>query len=616
MRARSLAASSTGRRLLRGALFSLLSVALTCGSARGADELRYDVTFAGAPDSAALSLIKRVSKLESEKHKGAANPVALERRASGDVKRFVEVLNSEGYYDAAVHYRIDSKKGGATVAMRVDPGPRYPVSDVAVHLVGTVADETLVTKELDRFRAIVGRPARARAILDAEVILVAGVIARGYPLARITAKRYVADHAIDAVQVDISLDTGPRARFGTITYVGLVDVDETYVRNRLPWKEGDIYDPAKVDRARRALSATGLFAHVGVDHADRVEEDGMLPMSVTVVEGKFRTVSIGVRYDSMLGAGGGASWEHRNVLGGGERFRVTGDVAEAGYSGVLEWREPDFFRPGYTLSYRAGYAREDTTAYKVERAYAGTAIEVPLSDTLVTTAGVTLEWSPVQTKAREADSGERDQDETFLLIGFPLTLIRSTTDSLLEPTRGTRVEFSATPYTEISGDDLAFSVLRVTPSFYLPFQPPLVRRAVLATRLSVGSIGGAKRDQIPADKRFYAGGGGSIRGYEYQRVGPLDDDDEPLGGRSLLEVGTELRLRITDSFGIVGFFEGGNVYQSLYPDLDDVMRWGTGGGLRYYSPVGPFRLDIGTPVNGRGGIDHTIQVYISLGEAF
>jgi len=616
MRARSLAACSPGRRILRGPLVALLCTALTCGSARAADELRYGVTFTGARDSRILGLIKTVSRLESEKHKGVANAVALERRAAGDVKRCIGVLNSEGYYDAAVDYRIDAKKGTATVAVRVDPGPRYPVSEVTVHLVGVVADEGPIAKDLQRFRSIVGTPARARDILDAETTLVTGVISRGYPLARITAERYVADHAIDAVRVDVSLDTGPPARFGRITFVGLVDVKEAYARNRLPWKDGETYDPAKVDRGRRELGATGLFSHVRIDHADHLDADGTLPMTVTLAEGKFRTVAVGVRYDSMLGMGGGASWEHRNVLGGGERFRVTGDVAESGYSGTLTWREPDFLRPRYTLSYGAGYELEDTTAYEIQRAYTGVALEVPISDTLVTTGGISLEWSPVQTKARESISGERDQDKTFVLLGFPLTVIRSTTDSLLEPTRGTRVELSVTPYTEISGGDLAFSVLRMTPSFYLPFQPPLLRRAVLATRLSVGSIEGAKRDQVPADKRFYAGGGGSIRGYEYQRVGPLDDGDEPLGGRSLLEVGTELRLRITDSFGIVGFFEGGNVYPSLYPDLDDVIRWGTGGGVRYYSPVGPFRLDIGTPVNGRDGIDHTVQVYISLGEAF
>jgi translocation and assembly module TamA len=139
---------------------------------------------------------------------------------------------------------------------------------------------------------------------------------------------------------------------------------------------------------------------------------------------------------------------------------------------------------------------------------------------------------------------------------------------------------------------------------------------VLAGRVSLGSISGAKRDETPADKRFYAGGGGSIRGYDYQSVGPIDDDDDPLGGRSLLEAGVELRLKLTRSFGLVGFFEGGNVYTSVYPDLDDVIRWGTGGGFRYYSPVGPFRVDVATPVNGRDGVDDPVQVYISLGEAF
>ena len=616
MRARLLAACFPARRTLRGGLCALFFAALAWQTAAAAADLRYDVTFTGAPDAAVAGLVKRVSRLESEKRKGAANAVALDRRAARDVKRLLEVLHSEGYYDAVVDYRIDTSKSPATVDMRLDAGPHYSSAEIAVRLVGSVTDEAPIAAALARLRAIAGEPARAKDILDAEAALVTAVIARGYPLARITEQRYLVDHASDSVRVEVALDTGAPARFGKITFHGLSDVHESYARNRLPWTEGAPYDPAAVDKGRRELTSTGLFSSVRIDHADHLDPDGTLPMTVTVQEGKFRTVGLGVRYESTLGAGGGASWEHRNVLGGGERFRVSADVSQSGYAAGLVWREPDFLRPRYTLSYSAGYEEEETTAYDIRRAYTGVALEVPFGDTIVTTGGVTLEWTPVETKAREDDTGERDQDETFLLLGFPLTLIRSTTDSLLEPTRGTRMELSVTPYTEISGDDLAFAVIRATPSLYIPFDPPLLRRSVLATRLSIGTIEGAKRDQVPADKRFYAGGGGSIRGYEYQRVGPLDDDDEPFGGRSLLEVGTELRLRITESFGIVAFFEGGNVYPSLYPDLDDVIRWGTGGGLRYYSPVGPFRLDIGTPVNGRDGIDHPVQFYLSLGESF
>jgi len=616
MRVRMPVASRWTCRRLRRLLSTALCFALCAMPARAADEIRYDVKFSGVPSRAVEDLMERVSGLESEQRKGAANAVALERRAARDVKRFAEIMSSEGYYDAIVEQRIDTVADSATVEIRVDAGPRYVISEVVVRLIGTNLDEAPLAAEIARARGSTGGPARAEDVLAMGGALVTGAVARGYPLARLAEQRYIVDHASDSLRVEMALDTGPAATFGAITYQGLAHVDALYVRNRLPWKDGDPYDPAKVERGRREMNATGLFSQVRIEHDGRVEADGSLPIRVTVEEGKFRTVSLGVRYDSTLGAGGGAAWEHRNVLGGGERFRVSGDVAESGYAAGVVWSEPDFLRPGYTLSYSGGYKTEETTAYDIQRAYTAVGLEVPVGDTIVTTGGVTLEWTPVETKAREATSGERDQDETFLLLGFPVTFLRSTAGSLLEPTRGTRLELSVTPYTEISGKDLAFVVTRATPSFYVPFDPPLLRRSVLATRLSLGTIDGAKRDQVPADKRFYAGGGGSIRGYEYQRVGPLDDEDEPLGGRSLFEVGTELRLRITESFGIVGFFEGGNVYNSIYPDFDDVIRWGTGGGLRYYSPVGPFRIDIGTPVNGRDGIDDPVQFYISLGEAF
>jgi translocation and assembly module TamA len=502
MRARLLAASLPAQRTLRRSICAFVCVVLTWGKAGAAEELRYDVTFAGAPSAAVAELVKRVSKLESERKKGVANAVVLDRRAARDVKRFTEVLHSEGFYDAIVDYRIDPTKSPAAVAVRLDPGPQYAISEVGVRLVGAATDEGPIAGELARLRAIVGEPARAKDILDAEGAFLAGVIARGYPLARISEQRYVVDHATDSVRVDVALDTGEKAKFGRIAFFGLIDVHESYVRNRLPWKDGAPYDPAEVDKGRRELISTGLFSNARIEHADHVEADGTLPMTVTVVEGKFRTVALGVRYDSTLGAGGGASWEHRNFLGGGERLRVSGDVGQSGYAAGLVWREPDFLRPGYTLSYRAGYEERDTTAYDIRRAYAGVALEIPFSDTIVTTGGVTLEWTPVETKAREEDSGERDQDDTFLLLGFPLSFIRSTTDSLLEPTRGTRVEFSVTPYADISGKDLAFSVARVTPSLYIPFDPPLLRSGVVATRLSIGSIEGAKRDEVPADKRF------------------------------------------------------------------------------------------------------------------
>ena len=126
---------------------------------------------------------------------------------------------------------------------------------------------------------------------------------------------------------------------------------------------------------------------------------------------------------------------------------------------------------------------------------------------------------------------------------------------------------------------------------------------------------GESTEDLPANKRFYAGGGGSVRGYEFQTVGPLDDDDDPLGGRSLVEVSAEVRTRVTDEIGLVPFVDGGTVFDTAYPDFDETLRWAAGIGLRYFTAVGPVRVDFAFPLNGRDD-DDAFQFYVSFGQAF
>ena len=137
----------------------------------------------------------------------------------------------------------------------------------------------------------------------------------------------------------------------------------------------------------------------------------------------------------------------------------------------------------------------------------------------------------------------------------------------------------------------------------------------MAGGANVGAIVGAERNEIPADERFYAGGGGSIRGYAYQTVAPLSGTD-PIGGRSIFELSLELRLKLTEQFGLVTFLDGGNAFTSQTPDFRESLLWGTGLGFRYYTPIGPLRLDVAFPLDRREGIDDSFQVYVSLGQAF
>jgi translocation and assembly module TamA len=139
---------------------------------------------------------------------------------------------------------------------------------------------------------------------------------------------------------------------------------------------------------------------------------------------------------------------------------------------------------------------------------------------------------------------------------------------------------------------------------------------VLAGRVRVGTVAGELTNNLPASKRLYAGGGGSVRGYKHRMVGPISDTGAPSGGRSVAELGLESRFKVTETVGVVPFIEGGGVYDGVTPLFPNNVLWAGGLGLRYYTPVGPVRADLAFPLNGRPGIDSAFEFYVSIGQAF
>jgi translocation and assembly module TamA len=573
---------------------------------------RYVARVRNAPSPEIKKLMQEVSNLRAKQDKPVSGSAVLVRRSRSDIAKLEQVLDSEGYYDGSVELSIDEEESPVEVLLVVDAGRRFVFADIRTEMTDgspLPADESLV-RQLSRIER--GKPARSADIVDAERLLLAGFAEIGRPFARIADRAIEVDHATDEVDVFLQFESGPEVTFGEVVYEGLESIPQTYVRNRLPWKSGDRYRAKDIADARRALQATGLFATVRLRHAPTWNEDHSVPIHVYLEEADFRTLGIGVEYNSDTGAGANTFWEHRNFRGKAERLRIGGEVTEIGWGANLEWRKRDFWRKDFVLEYDLGYETEDTDGYETEIVATSIGLDVPVAQHSHLKGGVLFEYGPVTSGARDA-SGERRQDETFTLVGLPLRFRRVTVENILEPREGTRFELTTTPYLEPLGSDLTFVSNRGTFSFYLPL--PRLERSILANRISAGAILGAERNEVPVNKLFFAGGGGSIRGYEYQSVGPLDADDDPIGGRSLFETGTELRIRILDWFGIVGFFEGGSVFSTKVPDFDETLRWGAGGGLRFYTGIGPFRVDVGTPVNPRSS-DDSVQFYISLGEAY
>lgn len=552
--------------------------------------------------------IRQVAEIELRKGQPVESLDLLRRRAEGDEERIRDVLYAEGYYDPRVTLTVvpGTAPAGqdATVTLTLDPGPIYRLQRFTLVFAAQgqeAAAEGLTYKALG---VSLGSRARSEMIVAGERAVTRRLGWRGYPFARIAEREVVVDHADRSVAVDIHVDAGPLTHFGQTRVDGLEDVDASVVHREQRWKAGDLYDTRKVAEMRQALAGLDLFLSVAIAPKRDEMAEGKVPMTVSLAESKPRSIGGGVRYSTSQGAGVRTFWRHRNLFGYGENFRLEGDVAEQIVGAKASIGRPAFLNPQQRLDFSLYAQQEDVDAYDATRFGGVTTLTRQFGGPYSGSVGVSLEQSRIE------DAGGTN---TFTLIGLPTTFARNTTNDLLNPTRGGKLTLSATPYTGAIGSDSNFLILRLDDTMHLPFDA--AEKYVLAGRIAVGSILGATRTDIPADKRFYAGGGDTVRGYAHQSVGPLDASNDPIGGASLIAGSIEMRARVTEDIGLVAFLDGGNVFRSELPDLGVDPLFGAGFGLRYYTAIGPLRLDLAFPLDRRPS-DDAFQIYISLGQAF
>jgi translocation and assembly module TamA len=571
--------------------------------AEPAPGLAYEVSIEGVGDKDLLDILENASQLVTLKDRRPASLGILRRRAKGDLDRLQKVLRSEGYYAAEVRTKVNQKVDPVQVTIEVAAGPLYVLADYAVRYEDP-APRSEAQPGLEDLDLEIGMPAKASTILAAQRALLDSLGRRGYPLAKVLDRKTVVHHDVTTMTVSLSVDAGPFARFGDTTIEGLVGVERDYLRRLLAWSEAEPYDQDKVQRSRKALSDTGLFSSVQITPGSAVDPDGQLPMTVAVEEAKHRSIGFGAGYSTSEGLGGEVFWEHRNLFGRDEDLRLSLTAAEIEQVLDADFRKPGFLRPNQSLLIDGTLANRNTDAFDEQSARALVGLERRWLKNWRVTGGLSAEYSILE---------DEEGEETFQIFGVPWTASRDTRDDLLDPSRGTRLAVTLTPYAGRGDKNFLFGVATADASAYYAVDEE--ERFVLAGRAKVGTITGEDRESVPANKRFYAGGGGSIRGFEFQSVGVLDADDDPLGGRSLLELNVEVRIRLTEDFGVVPFIDGGTVFDSPYPDFDETLRFAGGLGLRYFTGFGPLRLDVAVPINKRDR-DDAFQFYVSLGQAF
>lgn len=533
-----------------------------------------------------------------------ASLLHLRRRAARKTGEAIQAMRSFGYYAGEITADIDTSVEPPLLRYTIAPGPQFGFEELAIKMEGEAA---ATPPALDALPIAKGAPAIAADILKVDAAVVQALREAGHPFAAITGKEVIVDHATHSVRLTLTVDPGPIAAFGETTVSGTEKVSPETVYRELPWKEGQRFDPALLSELQVRLYRTNLFSVVQVRTGFEVDPAGALPITVDVSERKHRTVALGLRYFTDDGGGARVEWEDRNIRGLGHRLRTALDFTTRRLGLTAAYEIPRFQRPDQRFALQFEAARERTDAY--DSAYFGIAqrVERDLSERLTVGLGVGLRLSEV-----ERDN-QIDDRASFEFLYAPAFLDFDGSDDKLNPTRGYRIRAEFTPYLRISPLRDSFLQVKTVGTAYWPVGQN--DRWVLASRVAVGFMGPGGLDEIPADLRFYSGGGGSVRGYGYQLAGPLDANDNPLGGRSLIEAAMEMRYRFSDTIGLAAFVDSGTVYNSVFPDFSEELRVGAGVGLRYYTPLGPFRFDVAMPLNARGA-DSSFQVYLSIGQAF
>jgi translocation and assembly module TamA len=604
-------------RLAIGLLLAALASGCTSGplkpglapqSDQGAAEegqlaVPYEVAIQGVDDTELRSLLEQVSETKQLVDRPPPSLIRLRQRAEADRPRLEEALRSRGYYDAQISVAVDSHAKPVRVLFGVDPGPLYRFGKVAIEVVPPVQRPELPS--LKELKIAPGEPAVSQTILDAESTLLARARAQGHALAELGQRQAVVDHDTKTMDLTLVLRPGPVVRFGEIRIEGLKTVEEDAVRRRLPWKPGEEITSQRVEDGRTALFDSALFSSVVINLGTTPDAENRLPVTVKLNESKHRSIAVGAGYRTDEGLGGNVSWEDRNAFGRGERVRIALDGSFIGAHLNGTFRKPDFWKRDQALIAGSELAYDNTDAYKSRSASANIGLERQLAKGMTIAAGPAFRASNVK-----ESSGDQD---VFALLSLPVLWKWDRSNNLLNPSKGGRLMVQNEPFVDVSGNDVAFNKSELSYTHYLKVldQPGVV----LAGRTALGTLFGASRKEVPADLRFYAGGGGSVRGFAYQSAGELDKDHKPIGGRSLLELSGEVRVRLTETIGAVAFVDAGSDFTSTVPDLSQTLRIGAGPGLRYFSPIGPLRLDIGIPVNPRPS-DDAFQVYVSLGQAF
>lgn len=569
-----------------------------------------------------LDDLRAASLLANAERDGISDPQELMAAARSDYGRILGALYAQAHYGATINILVDGREAASipaveaparirNITVRIQPGP---VFDFRQARIAPLAQGTELPAGFLPNR-------RAHSTLIAEAVDAAKLGWRdiGHAKVALTDQRIIADHSASRLDVDVTLDPGPRVSFGKLIVEGNTDVRTQRIITIAGIPEGEVYSPEEMRDAARRLRRTGAFSSVALAEGETLGPGNSMDVTATVIEQLPRRIGFGAEYNTSEGLALSAYWMHRNLLGGAENLRFDAEVTGIGsdvsnlsdvgdglnYRVGATYTRPATISPDTDLAVSLLAEKKDEDDYTTENLIANVGLIHYFSNEL--TGRVGIEYGTY----RVTDYGGPERN--FEILSLPAGLTWDRRDDPLNAKRGFYLDGMVQPF---YGASSTGGGARTTLDARAYWTPGEGGRITLAGRTQIGALLGPSVTDAPPDFLFYSGGGGTVRGQPYQSLGVRNPDypDFRTGGRSFLGLSGEVRSLFTETISGVAFYDAGYVGADGFFETDGAWQSGAGIGLRYNTGIGPIRFDIAAPVQGDTG--DGIQIYIGIGQAF
>jgi len=519
--------------------------------------------------------------------------IAMRRDLRTAETRVARYLRAQGYYAAIIEGSISAE--GLPVLV-IETGRPFLIGDILVETGVSEANATAINAISPPGEAVL----TAEWVLRAEAIAQASLENAGWPEAEALPREVIIDHARSSGDIRFLFRPGPFTRYGGIE-LQTEGWRQEFIERLATLEPGAPARLSALHTFENRLEGLASVREARITLGEPIDGGEIRTLNVEITPAPRHSIEATISLSTTEGAGIGASWSRRNLFGGDETLTVAAELATLVQSLDADLALPYWRRIDQRLVFNTGLKSEDTDAFQQNEFTAGVTLFRELNEDLDLRIGGLIDISRV-TDA----SGERDINSLRLTSAFAF----DQRDDPLDPQSGVQAALIINPGFSFGDADATYLQTEIRSSAYYPIS----NHFTAAARIRLGTIVGASAIDLAADQRFYAGGGGSARGFEYQSLSPIGADGAPSGGLSVTEFNAELRWRGEGRWGAVAFLDTAFAGASRTPEFDN-LRTGVGMGLRYYFDFAPIRFDIATPLDRRSGED-PVHVYISIGQAF